>query len=95
MPTQFTGHMIGETVVGLAVHPSNTRIATGDSKGYIKVGAWGCIGLLCVRMDLHGDAWQRMGLHGAAQGSDYVMQTDATTWALFRLCAGCCVGVVS
>ena len=33
----FTGHRLGETVVSLAVDPSDRWIATADSSGFIKV----------------------------------------------------------
>ena len=33
----FTGHRIGETVLGLAVDSSDQRIATADSAGFVKV----------------------------------------------------------
>jgi hypothetical protein len=33
----FTGHKMGETVMALAIDPSNQLLATADSAGYIKV----------------------------------------------------------
>lgn len=39
----FTGHMLGETVMGLAVDPNGNFIATGDAAGIVKV---------CVRASL-------------------------------------------
>ena len=39
----WTGHLLGETVLSLAIKEDNTRIATADSSGYIKI--WDCSSL--------------------------------------------------